>query len=105
MKQSYGCCWREMTLTPIRKAAWAIVAPLSLAAKRGHEAVVRLLLARDDLDINSKSRTGDTAVYLAAKRGYEAVVRLLLARDDLQVSINLKNSVDDDTSGTTTFSC
>src|ERR1700722_7061836 len=43
--------------------------PLSIAAENGHESVVKLLLTRDDVDLNSKD--------------CEAVVKLLLARDDI----------------------
>ncbi|KAI9781882.1 MAG: hypothetical protein M1839_005676 [Geoglossum umbratile] len=65
--------------------------PLSWAAERGHEAVVKLLLAKDGVDINSKdSYGGQTPLSLAAERGHEAVVKLLLAKDG--VDINSKDS-------------
>src|ERR1700722_4826478 len=57
--------------------------PLSIAAERGHEAVVELLLARDDVDVNSD---GGTPLSLAAEKGHDAVVKLLLARDDIDVN-------------------
>ncbi|KAH7314026.1 hypothetical protein BKA65DRAFT_411545, partial [Rhexocercosporidium sp. MPI-PUGE-AT-0058] len=41
------------------------------AAKNGHKAVVKLLLAIKGVDVNSKD--------LNAKNGHEAVVKLLLA--------------------------
>src|ERR1700722_10044357 len=59
--------------------------PLSIAAQYGHEAVVKLLLAQDDVDINSKDRGGRTPLLWAARRGHEAVVKLFLARDDIDV--------------------
>jgi ankyrin repeat protein len=56
--------------------------PLSWAAGNGHEAVVRLLLARDGVDPDSKDYVeGRTPLSWAAGNGHEAVVRLLLARD------------------------
>jgi ankyrin repeat protein len=64
--------------------------PLSWAAERGHEAVVKLLLAKDAVDINSKDLYGWTALSWAAERGHEAVVKLLLAKD--AVDINPKGS-------------
>ncbi|KAI0196461.1 hypothetical protein F4808DRAFT_305556 [Astrocystis sublimbata] len=54
--------------------------PLSWAAERGHEAVVRLLLANGRVDPDSKdTKYGQTPLSWAAESGYEAVVRLLLA--------------------------
>ena len=49
-------------------------------------AVVKLFLARDDVDISSKDSHGGTPLLLAAKNGHEAVVKLLLARDDVNVN-------------------
>jgi ankyrin repeat protein len=53
--------------------------PLSWAAERGHEAVVRLLVDTGKADIDSKnSEHGQTPLSWAALRGHEAVVRLLV---------------------------
>ena len=53
--------------------------PLHWAADYGHEAVVRLLLARGaSIDIGDDA--GRTALHCAAIQGHEAVVRLLLER-------------------------
>ena len=60
--------------------------PLSWAAETGHEAVVRLLLERDDVEINAKDRWENTALIFAAYRGHEAVVRLLVERDDVEIN-------------------
>jgi ankyrin repeat protein len=55
---------------------------LHLAAENGCEAVVRLLLAKDGVDPDSKdSEYARTPLSLAAESGHEAVVRLLLAND------------------------
>ncbi|KAB2568639.1 Ankyrin repeat domain-containing protein 50 [Lasiodiplodia theobromae] len=51
---------------------------LSSAAEKGHEAVVRLLLETDKVDVNSKDNNGQTALSSAAQKGHEAVARLLL---------------------------
>ena len=67
--------------------------PLSWAAEYGHEAVVRLLLERDGVDINSRDNLYEhnkTPLIWAAENGHEAVVRLLLERDG--VDINAKDS-------------
>ncbi|KAH0547754.1 hypothetical protein FGG08_000011 [Glutinoglossum americanum] len=53
--------------------------PLSQAAERGHEAVVKLLLERG-AELESKSNSGQTPLSRAAERGHEAVVKLLLER-------------------------
>ena len=63
--------------------------PLSWAAENGHEAVVRLLIERDGININAKDRWGRTALTWAAEEGHEAVVRLLVERED--VDINAKD--------------
>jgi ankyrin repeat domain-containing protein 50 len=51
---------------------------LHWAARSGHEAVVRLLLAYK-ADVNAQDQWGWTALLRAAEGGHEAVVRLLLA--------------------------
>jgi ankyrin repeat protein len=59
--------------------------PLSYAAERGSEAVVRLLLERADVEADSKEdRWGRTPLWRAAANGHEAVVRLLLERADVE---------------------
>jgi ankyrin repeat protein len=53
--------------------------PLSRAAELGHEAVVKLLLAADEVDPDSKKNASDrTPLSYAARMGHEAVVELLL---------------------------
>src|ERR1700722_15890143 len=56
---------------------------LSRAAERGREVVVKLLLARDDVDADSKESDGRTPLSWAAENGHEAVVKLFLPRDDV----------------------
>lgn len=48
---------------------------LVLAAERGHEAVVRLLL-EERADVAAKANYGWTALHVTAAEGYEAVVRV-----------------------------
>jgi Ankyrin repeats (3 copies) len=57
--------------------------PLWWAAQRGHEAVVKLLVARDDVAADSNDNDGRTPLSGAAGGGHEAVVKLLVARDDV----------------------
>ncbi|KAI9780621.1 MAG: hypothetical protein M1816_002782, partial [Peltula sp. TS41687] len=58
--------------------------PLFRAAENGHEAVVKLLLDRDDVEADSKDQQGRTPLSRAAVDGHEAVVKLLLDRDDVE---------------------
>ncbi|KAK3339432.1 hypothetical protein B0H65DRAFT_476487, partial [Neurospora tetraspora] len=48
-----------------------------IAAKNGHEAVVKLLLDTGKVDADAQDQDGWTALYIAAKNGYEAVLKLL----------------------------
>ena len=48
--------------------------PLSWAAERGHEAVVKLLLETGKVDVESKDKYGQTPLSWAAVRGHDAVV-------------------------------
>lgn len=57
--------------------------PLAGAAERGHEAIVRLLVERDDVDADSKDTSNRTPLSKAAAAGHEAIVRLLVERDDV----------------------
>ncbi|KAH6995460.1 hypothetical protein BKA56DRAFT_509110, partial [Ilyonectria sp. MPI-CAGE-AT-0026] len=53
--------------------------PLSWAAVKGQEAVVKLLLTDTRADVDSKCESGRTALSYAAENGHNAVVKLLLA--------------------------
>lgn len=57
--------------------------PLNRAAYLGHTEIVRLLVARGDVEKNSKDRNGSTPLAVAAYKGHEEVVQLLLKRDDV----------------------
>ncbi|KAF3076247.1 hypothetical protein CFAM422_001038 [Trichoderma lentiforme] len=52
--------------------------PLSTAAESGHEAVVKILSQRTDVDINSRSEFGESPLSLAAEQGHERIVTILL---------------------------
>ncbi|RYP68349.1 hypothetical protein DL771_006735 [Monosporascus sp. 5C6A] len=58
--------------------------PLWWAAAKGHEAVVKLLIERDDVEADSKDESGQTPLSWAAANGHEAVVKLLVKRDDVE---------------------
>ncbi|KAG4269316.1 AGC/PKA protein kinase [Fusarium proliferatum] len=57
---------------------------LSYAARYGHEQVVKLLVARDDVDLNSTDGLyGETPLSWAAKNGHAGVVKLLLGNQGI----------------------
>ena len=64
-----------------------------MASLNGHEAVVGLLLARNDITVNTQAKNGRTALILASIHGHEAVVRLFLSRGD--VDLNLQDEYGD----------
>ena len=64
---------------------------LSIAAREGHEVVVKLLLNRYDIDSNHKNFHGDTPLSLAAIGGHKAVIEMLINREDTKL-----NSENDD---------
>ena len=49
------------------------------AAKKGRDAVMTILLNRQDIDVNSRDEAGRTPLYWAAQNQHEAAVRLLLS--------------------------
>lgn len=61
--------------------------PLSYAASGGHEAVVRLLLDRLDVDADSRDSYGYTPISRAALGRHSRILRLFLDRQDVTVSL------------------
>jgi len=57
--------------------------PLSWAARKGQEAVVKLLLERKDVNPDRPDNGGQTPISWAAENAHEAVVNLLLERKDV----------------------
>ena len=64
---------------------------LLLAARNGHEGVVKLLLARRELNPNSSDEDGIALLLGAAQNGHEGIVRLLLARSEVNPGSSTKN--------------
>jgi ankyrin repeat protein len=60
------------------------------ACQNGHGGValgvVKLLLAREDVEVNAKDNGGNTALMWACQYGQEGVVKLLLGREEVEVN-------------------
>ncbi|KAH8800125.1 ankyrin repeat-containing domain protein [Flagelloscypha sp. PMI_526] len=63
--------------------------PLSWACERGHLNVVKVLIARNDVEINSQDENGLTPLLWACRNGCSDVVKLLIGQTNVNV-----NSVD-----------
>jgi len=59
--------------------------PLSLDTSNSYEVVIKLLLARDNIDLNSEDKFRAIPLLLATKYRSKVVVELLLARDDVNL--------------------
>eukprot|EP00012_Vannella_robusta_P011051 CAMPEP_0206193622 /NCGR_PEP_ID=MMETSP0166-20121206/6679_1 /ASSEMBLY_ACC=CAM_ASM_000260 /TAXON_ID=95228 /ORGANISM="Vannella robusta, Strain DIVA3 518/3/11/1/6" /LENGTH=175 /DNA_ID=CAMNT_0053610375 /DNA_START=226 /DNA_END=753 /DNA_ORIENTATION=- len=59
------------------------------ACENGHAEIVNLLLATDDVDINTKDEDGVTGFHHACWNGHTEIINLLLSGDD--VDINAKD--------------
>ena len=59
---------------------------LHCAAHDGLAEVVRLLLARQDVELNQSNAEGGMALILASQDGHLDTVRLLLERQDVEVN-------------------
>jgi len=75
--------------------------PLLWAAENGHEAVVKLLLARHGVNPDSKTYMGRTPLMRAAEKGYKGAIKLLLAGDGVDPDSKDYNCWDTGTSFTT----
>jgi len=57
--------------------------PLFIAARKGHEGIVKILLERVDVSSDMTDLAGDTALSQALNHGHDAIVRLLSAHRNL----------------------
>ncbi|KAL9071941.1 MAG: hypothetical protein Q9161_003873 [Pseudevernia consocians] len=74
--------WKyDLAKLPTLRDMWLV-----RAAAEGQEVIVKLLLSRDDVVVNSQGRYYQTPLSLAAERGHEIIVKLLLSRDDVVVN-------------------
>jgi len=50
-------------------------------------------MSRDDLNINTKDKTDQTAFYYACEEGHIEIMRLLVSRDDLKINTHLNEGM------------
>ncbi len=55
-----------------------------MGGEDGHEQVVKLLLARDDIEADSKSSGCRTPLSYAIDRRHKDIAKLFLSRDDVE---------------------
>ncbi|OBT54916.1 hypothetical protein VE04_06568 [Pseudogymnoascus sp. 24MN13] len=72
------CKGNAINMNATDKDDWT---PLSLAARDGHEALLKLLLDSGSVDADLKNGVGRTPLSWAAENGQEAVLKLLLDSD------------------------
>ena len=60
---------------------------LHIAAERGHERIVKLLLRHPKIEINAKNQLGWTALSKATFSGHRNIIRQLISHSDLEVSL------------------
>ena len=61
--------------------------PLYLAAYRGHDKVVELLLKKEGIQVNTPTYVGNTPLHVAARKGHDKVVKLLLKKEGIEVNL------------------
>ena len=66
--------------------------PLAWAAMNGHEAVVKLLLSRTNINPDKPGEDGRTPLLLASSNGQDGAVKMLLERDDVNPNYADENS-------------
>jgi ankyrin repeat protein len=66
----------------IRTGATALI----YASSRGHEEIVKLLLARPEININHADKDVDTALTIALDKGHVEIVKLLLSRPEININ-------------------
>lgn len=69
------------------QSIWGNVTPLMQACEQGHRDIVRMLLARNDVDVNAVMHRGWATELPAILRARPGIVSLLLERDDVDVNI------------------
>ena len=62
------------------------------AASEGHEAVVKILVAKSDVELDMRDKNGQTPLSRASSNGHDTVVKLLLAKKGIDLNSKDINS-------------
>ncbi|KAL3454940.1 ankyrin repeat-containing domain protein [Aspergillus heterothallicus] len=89
-----GILLRRMDLNVNRRFGMSWGTALSFAAELGDVEIVRLLVARDDVDVNIRDRDGLTAIARARARGHFAIVARLQSRARQWRGLNREEGTD-----------
>ena len=73
----------EMGCYDLNEGDWSGCTALSLAAEKGHEGVVKILLEREEVNPDKSDNDGRTPLSYAAVHGREGVVGVLLERQEV----------------------
>jgi ankyrin repeat protein len=83
-RYSTRCPNRSTTFLHIA-SRYRLLSVVTAVVEKRHEAVVRLLLAKKGVDLDSKDEYGQTPLWWAARNGHEVVVKLLQSRGALSL--------------------
>lgn len=56
-------------------------------SKRGLTAIAKVVLSRDDIDVNRQNRNGNTALIWACRKGHANIIVQLLQHSDIDYTI------------------
>ena len=68
----------------VNKADYTGATPLYIAAREGHEQVVKTLLKKHGIEVNKADNAGDTPIAVAAHLRHGKIVDLLLGTDEIR---------------------
>jgi ankyrin repeat protein len=73
---------------PDRESEFSGLTPLTVAIRKDHPEIVRLLIDRkQDINVNRRNRLNECALYAAAKKGNTEIVSYLLKWPDINVDV------------------